>query len=162
MFRGMRTGTKGVMRTAAVVGAVLSVSGIVQTQASAADIGDTMEQTRRVAGSSASGCSYAAGTVTTTWISLGEVNGVPTWLGATSWSLEVDDRCTDGTRAHLQVSYTTGSTPTGVYTTPYVTVASSGTLDYAVGVPIPVAPNFRVCDYGPLTGDTRCGQLSAT
>jgi hypothetical protein len=135
------------------------LTGGVQTHASADSLEVPPPQSRQVSGRSASGCSYASGTVTVVWVPLGELNGVPTYLGTNSWDLTVTNTCDDG-QSHLRARYTVGYSPTGSYTTPWTVVASSGTLNYHTSVTqLPVGAEFQVCDYSLLEGDRYCGTV---
>lgn len=146
-------------RMTAVMGSVMLFTGLAQTQASA----DPEPYTRRISGSSASGCSYAGGTVTYAFIPLGEWNGVPAYLVTRSWNVIVEDRCAeDDEQAHLQTRFTVESSVTGSYTTAWVTVASSGTLSYSTSITgLPIGSDFQVCDYRLLEGDHACRDVTA-
>jgi hypothetical protein len=140
------------------LGAAALMSGLASTQASAVTP-DVEQRTYRVSGSSTTGCSYASGTVTVTYVSVtDDSTGTPWGFGvaATSWNMQVEDRCAEDGQAHLRARY--GAAP---ITNRWVTVASSGTLGFGAGLPLPATVDFAVCDYSLLKGHHACGDVEA-
>ncbi|MEV0169501.1 hypothetical protein AB0I00_00045 [Streptomyces sp. NPDC050803] len=143
---------------ATLTGAAVLLAGAAPAQA--ADLPTVTEKTVHVSGASTTGCSYASGSLTTTFVSavlpVGE-NGVGFGVGSYRWAMQVTDECAETGQANLRARYRVSLPGTGTYTSGWFTVASSGTLNINTGVALGV--EFAVCDYTLVGGDQHCGAV---
>lgn len=147
-------------RAATVAGAAILLAGATQAQAQAADLPTVTEKTVQVSGASTTGCSYAGGSLTTTFVSgvlpVGE-NGVGFGVGSYRWSLKVTDECAETGQANLRARYSAYIPGAGTHTSGWFTVASSGTLNISTGIALGV--EFAVCDHTLAEGNQNCGAI---